>query len=300
MWVTVLLFCLVSVSQQHFPDVQNITEVLGLAELAANAYHSSLLQNTIGPFAWRNSTLEWMYVKSFGWNSTGRLRGHIYKHNEKSIVTIAFKGTSPGSKEDASEDNCIFGCCCSVASCSNNTCDLDLFLSDYVPKSYYTLALESYRSAKEEYPDSQIWFTGHSLGGMLAVTAGLAMCQPAVGFASPGDRLFAERTNISLACSDLVHHIGYYRDPIFTGTCGWLCRLAGFYIDAKCHLGKSCMFTDPKLNSADVYKHVVQDIAIDGPFSIRYHTINWFIDNVLSISETSPECFTESECVDSC
>lgn len=281
------------------PDITDIKEVLGLAELSANAYHSS-----VNSSSWRNTTGDWQWVATHGWDNTEKqqkvLRYHIFFHTSKPVTAIAYKGTSPGDKWDADEDNCLFSCCCSTKKCADNTCNIDEFNEEFLPNSYHFLTSESIKEAKTLDPSRQIWFTGHSLGAVVASTAALKYCEPSVGFSAPGDKMFATRVkDLSLDCDHLVHHVGYYHDPIFTGTCGWLCRWAGYNIDSKCHLGKTCEFDDDVDEPEVVLRNVANDISAYGPHWIRYHTINWFIDNILSKRPSLPQCDVEiSACSD--
>jgi putative lipase involved disintegration of autophagic bodies len=285
---------------QIVPDMKNSTLVLSLAELAYNAYHTYDPHRAHSSTSWRNSTLEWQYVSSIGWHDNTDPRGNVYTDVTDKVAVVAFKGTSPGSLSDSEQDNVCFSCCCS-RKCEKASCDLDSFNKEFVPRSYYQLAIESYRKTKLLLPDHQIWFVGHSLGAMVASTAALTLCEYSVGFASPGDKLFATRVDLPLECEQKIHHIGYHLDPLFKGECGLLCRLAGYYIDAKCHLGVTCTYNDTVTEPHVALRNSFHDVYETGfPWYIRYHTLAWLIDNILKDGRPVPDCVRETNCTESC
>ena len=54
------------------------------------------------------------------------------------------------------------------------------------------------------YPESNIWITGHSLGGALATLLGVSFGAPAVAFESPGDKLASTRLHLPQPVSKLL------------------------------------------------------------------------------------------------
>ena len=46
------------------------------------------------------------------------------------------------------------------------------------------------------YPNSNIWMTGHSLGGGLAALLGATFGAPTVAFESPAERLASQRLHL--------------------------------------------------------------------------------------------------------
>lgn len=51
------------------------------------------------------------------------------------------------------------------------------------------------------YPHSEIWLTGHSLGGALASLLGVTFGLPVVAFESPGEKMAASRLHLPMAVS---------------------------------------------------------------------------------------------------
>ena len=46
------------------------------------------------------------------------------------------------------------------------------------------------------YPEANIWFVGHSLGGALASLVGVTFGTPVVAFEAPGERRAAQRLHL--------------------------------------------------------------------------------------------------------
>lgn len=111
--------------------------------------------------------------------------------------------------------------CCSTPRQCNATCiETELASSAH----YYQAALEIYHTINEAFPSSNIWITGHSLGGALAALTGLTFASPTVTFCAPGDRMAARRLHLPqppgvTAEEQLVWHFGHTADPIYMGSC---------------------------------------------------------------------------------
>jgi len=118
---------------------------------------------------------------------------------------------------------------------------------------YYPAATDLYNNISYMYPRSQIWLTGHSLGGMMASLLGATFGVPAVAFESPGDRLAAQRLHVPLPPSAQnntdalvpVTHVYHTADALATGQCVGphsLCARTGFALETKCHIGQSIVY----------------------------------------------------------
>jgi len=308
LWAIILLSVI-----DALPDVTNKTTVLSLAELAANAYRYPEDRNTS---YWRNSTLQWEYMHSYGWKVDG-LRGHMFKHVQEDIIVISVKGTSLNSAKDKESANMICSCNCCYSNCTN-ACDRDRLLQS-LPNMYLSLLIKAYEEMRKNYSDYQFWFTGHSMGAVIAALAGVKTCNPAVGFSAPGEQLFADRIGLQHKCGDAlppIYHIGYYRDPIYVGNCGWLCSLAGYRMDSKCHHGYECTYKDSKDETPEtpeppdephgmmqrlMFNELDElDLSPLGSGMIYTHTINFLIDKVIKPADEVPKCFAEFNCTEKC
>ena len=101
----------------------------------------------------------------------------------------------------------MFSCCCAkvdytwhpICDCptNHNQCSQTCVNRQaHYGESYYDIAQDIYSAVRQSYPTSDIWFTGHSLGGSLATLLGLTNNLPAVAFEAPGELMFASRLNI--------------------------------------------------------------------------------------------------------
>lgn len=284
------------------PDVADKELVLSLAELAANAYHYPDKWNQT---VWRNSTDLFTYEYSYGWDVDG-LRGHIFKSRKDPVIVLSVKGTSLNSQKDKESANLICSCNCCFSNCTNQ-CDKERLVNS-LPNMYLSLLLIAFEDVKERYSDHSIWFTGHSMGSVIASLAAVKTCNPAVGFSAPGEQLFSDRIQLDHKCplehKKTIHHFGYYKDPIFVGNCGWLCTVAGYRMESKCHHGTECLYTDTEggeeeeefLDKDKVHKPE-QDL---GSGMIRTHTINFLIDKVIKKQDKVPICIPVQNCTETC
>jgi putative lipase involved disintegration of autophagic bodies len=118
--------------------------------------------------------------------------------------TAAFDGAGTSTK-DKINDNLLFSCCCAqqghllwrqVCQCATNTyqCDKNCLIRELMAEDqYYRATLDLYGNVTALYPSSNIWLTGHSLGGALSSLLGLTYGHPTVTFEAPPDALAAER-----------------------------------------------------------------------------------------------------------
>ncbi|KDN45252.1 alpha/beta-hydrolase [Tilletiaria anomala UBC 951] len=248
------------------PDVSHRPTLLALATMASQAYE--------------NRTDTWQgyggfnLSESFGWVEDG-IRGHLFTTEDNSTVVVAIKGTSaqflPGggdtAKRDKANDNLFFSCCCArvswtwtpVCDCyqgKGSRCGQTCLERALVEKSfYYQAATDLYNNVSYLYPDSQIWITGHSLGGALSSLIGMTFGVPTVTFEAPGERMAAMRLHLPLPpakepeespVSALpITHVYHNADPLAVGDCvGPLspCGQFGYAMESKCHAGKSIVY----------------------------------------------------------
>ncbi|KAL7409403.1 Alpha/Beta hydrolase protein [Mrakia frigida] len=262
------------------PDVEDRATLLSLAKMTSDAY---ILPDETGwyPIDGYNATVP------IGWDpNVDRLRGHIFTNADNSTVIIALKGTSAGllgrggptAKNDRINDNLLFCCCArvdfswsTVCGCyagsqkCGQTCVEKALIEESV---YYPIATNLYNNVTVMFPNSQIWLTGHSLGGGIAALLGTTFGVPVVAFESPGDKLAAARLHLPQPPGepgDGITHVFHTADPIPMGVCtGTLstCYAAGFALEAKCHQGKTILYdTVNKLGwSVDIRTHSIVQV----------------------------------------
>lgn len=201
------------------PDVSDVETLATLAKMANNAYSTprdgswyDLKNHTI------NGKTPWNLSASFGWEEDG-IRGHVFASSDdaKNII-IAIKGTSgfsggigaPTGRNDKLNDNLLFSCCCARVDWSWSTvcdcyvgspfkCNLTCVEDSLIEKSvYYPAATDLFNNITARFPTSQIWLTGHSLGGSLASLLSITFGVPCVTFEAPGDVMPARRLHLPL------------------------------------------------------------------------------------------------------
>ncbi|EST09891.1 Lipase, class 3 [Kalmanozyma brasiliensis GHG001] len=247
------------------PDVTDRITVLAFAKMASAAYS--------------NDTSDWDGMggfdptNSFGWEGDG-IRGHIFTTHDNDTIVVALKGTSnvflgggDTARRDKTNDNLLFSCCCARVSWSWSTvCDCYQGHGDrcgqtcveraLIEKSlYYPAITDLFNNISYAYPDSQVWITGHSLGGALSSLLGMTFGVPTITFQAPGERMAAMRLHLPLpparhpdespvAALPIVH-VYNNADPIATGQCngaGSICSNFGYAMESKCHSGKSIVY----------------------------------------------------------
>lgn len=300
-----------SLDELYGPDITEKETIVGLATMASNAYVKV------------PETEDWVDVvgglnesRRFGWEGNG-LRGHIFADQDNSTIIIAIKGTSPAlfdgagtTTSDKENDNLFFGCCCGagghilwrrVCECSTSafTCNQTCIVKALRMKNrYYEAALNLYANVTDLYPDSQIWVTGHSLGGAVSSLLGLTFGLPVVTFEAPGDALAAARLGLPAPPDSHpgapqsrkntgIYHIGHTADPIFMGTCNSamsVCTLGGYSFQSECHTGKVCVYDTVKDKGWRT--------------GIGYHQIRSVIEDVIEAYDSVAPCFSDSDCVD--
>ncbi|KAI9750590.1 MAG: putative lipase atg15 [Lichina confinis] len=293
------------------PNVTDKDTVLSLARMAADAYDFPPDTGN-----WKNVNGSFNYSVSFGWESDG-LRGHIFADEGNATIVIALKGTtsavfdSSGTEtNDKVNDNLFFSCCCGqqgnflwrqVCSCAsttytcNQTC-LGTALRE--ENRYYRAVLNLYSNVTELYPESNVWLTGHSLGGAVGAFLGLTYGLPTVSFEAPPDALAASRLGLPAPPGSYpgapqsrsltgAYHIGHTADPVYMGLCHGvtsLCALAGYAMESQCHTGLECIYDTVRDKGWGV--------------SVNYHRVHTVIDDVLKAYDAVPRCAPNMECVD--
>ncbi|KAH8683347.1 Alpha/Beta hydrolase protein [Tricladium varicosporioides] len=295
------------------PDVTDKETVLTFAQMAANAYVS-----VPGTGDWKdveggfNRTDD----KGFGWDSDG-LRGYLYADENNSTIVIGLKGTTLAiwdgdgtTTNDKENDNLFFSCCCgqqgstfyrTVCDCATGTytCNLSCLKTSLKKENrYYAAARSLYGNVTAMYPDSQVWMSGHSLGGAVSAMIGLTYGIPALTFEAVPDALPANRLGLPIPPGidpdrpgqrDFTgaFHFGNNADPIYMGTCNGAtasCSYAGYALESACHTGRECTFDVVNNNGTRV--------------SVISHKIIWMINNVIKQYYTMPECKFTPECYD--
>ncbi|GAB7324057.1 hypothetical protein MBLNU13_g07449t1 [Cladosporium sp. NU13] len=293
------------------PNVTDKETVLSFARMANNAY-----THEYGTGEWQDVGGGFNYTEDFGWEQDG-LRGHIFADKENKTVVIGLKGTSMAifdgaetTGNDKLNDNLFGSCCCAqgghygwkqVCDCMTDayTCNSTCLVKSLRQKShYYFAARDLYHNVTERYPDSDVWMSGHSLGGVVSSLLGLTYGLPVMTFEAYPDAMAAARLGLPTPPgyrigshqsrpSTGIHHYGHTADPIFMGTCNAatsLCTLAGYALQSQCHTGRTCIYD------------TVGDLGWRS--GIGTHRIVNVIKDVLEKYDTVPKCEEDVECQD--
>lgn len=293
------------------PNVSDHETVLSFARMSANAYVPER-----GTGDWNEVGTGFNYTDDFGWEADG-LRGHIFADETNGTIVIGLKGTSPAvfdgsdtTGNDKLNDNLFGSCCCGqggqylwkqVCDCmtSTYTCNNTCLVKSLREKSHYYWAVRDlYHNVTERYPNSDVWITGHSLGGVVSSLLGLTYGLPTVTFEAYPDALAASRLGLPVppgyrigshhSRANLgIYHFGHTADPIYMGSCNAassFCTLAGYAFQGLCHTGQTCVFD------------TVGDFG--WRVGIGTHKISNVIRDVLMKYETMPKCETDVECQD--
>ena len=300
-----------TVDRTSGPDTTDKPTVLSFARMAANAYETEPFKGD-----WQNATENFNHSEPFGWEMDG-LRGHIFADETNSTVVIAFKGTSMAvwdgagtTTNDKVNDNTFASCCCgegvhyswkTVCNCKTSafTCNSTCVVKNLRKKDhYYSAARNLYHNVTSRYPGSEVWLTGHSLGGVVSALLGLTYGCPVMTYEAYPDALAASRLGLPVPPgyrvgsyqprTDLgIYHYGHTADPVFTGTCDTAfstCSLAGYAMEGSCHTGNICQYD------------TVNDFGWRS--SARTHSILKVIENVLEKYDTVPTCEQDRDCSD--
>jgi lipase ATG15 len=300
-----------SVDDVPGPNVTDKDTILSLAHMAANAY-----VETPDKADWDDIGGPFNRTEDFGWEGDG-LRGHIWADENNSTIVIGLKGTSPAvfdgdgtTTNDKVNDNLFFSCCCAqqgpwtwhqVCDCAtgtyscNNTCVRQNLQDE---NRYYRAARELYANVTELYPESNVWLTGHSLGGAVSSMLGLTYGLPVVTFQAVPEALPVSRLGLPIppgSDPDFpqtrdytgAFHFGHTADPIYIGTCNGAtasCSFGGYALETACHTGHECVY----------------DVVADKGWRVGLgtHKIRVVIHDVLEKYDTVPECKYTPECRD--
>ncbi|KAK8192500.1 putative lipase atg15 [Zalaria obscura] len=293
------------------PNISDKETVITFARMAANAY---IL--TPGDGEWEDVEGGFNYTEDFGWEADG-LRGHIFADTENSTVVIGLKGTSlpvyPGADttgNDKMNDNLFGSCCCAqggqylwrqVCDCmtSTYTCNSSCLVKSLREKSHYYHAVQDlYHNVTARYPKSDVWLSGHSLGGVVSGLLGLTFGLPALTYETFPDALAASRLGLPTPPGYHIgshqarlhtgtYHFGHTADPIFMGTCNAassFCTIAGYAFQGQCHTGSTCVYD------------TVGDLG--WRVGIGTHKIHNVINDVLIKYDSVANCTQDIDCVD--
>jgi lipase ATG15 len=211
---------------------------------------------------------------------------------------------------DKLNDNLFASCCCGqqgaltwlqVCDCAtstftcNRTCVVQALRNE---SRYYTAARNLYTNITKDYPDSNVWLVGHSLGGTVSGLLGLTYGLPAVTFEAIPEALAAARLGLPQPPNSVPgshqtrlltgnFHFGHTADPIYMGACNGgfsFCSMAGYAFESQCHTGQRCVY----------------DVVGDKGWrlSMRTHSIRTVIDTVLKEYDEVADCAAEPECQD--
>lgn len=301
------------------PDIENRDSLVSLALIASNAYVRIPTDDDLKKKSDWTDLGDWDVDEehpdvNFGWLENG-LRGHVFVSNNSKTVVIGIKGTSgaglPGggsdetSSNDKTNDNLLFLCCCArvgymwttVCDCYEKTytCNQDCLEKELLRQDrYYQAVLDLYHNVTELYPpeETDIWVTGHSLGGALASLLGRTYGLPAVAFEAPGEMLATKRLHLPQPPGlprhlEHIWHIGNTADPIFMGVCNGAsssCSVAGYAMETACHTGKLCVY----------------DVIGDKGWHMNLlnHRIHTVIDDIILAYNETAKCVDQPPCKD--
>lgn len=198
---------------------------------------------------------------------------------------------------DKYNDNLYFSCCyykqsrlfddCKLCNATTKTscCKQCYIKSLSFEKNYFSDVKDIVERVKSEYNFDKynIYFTGHSLGGMLASIASMIYDKITITFETPGDVHYLRLINAPLP--DKIYHFGHNADPVFTGKCGIKCSVFGYNMNTKCHSGYTCSYDSKgKLG----YKE-----------SLLYHKSNYVLRHIVPYwKDEFPACVKLSNCTE--
>lgn len=141
-----------------------------------------------------------------------------------------------------------------------------------------------YNNISYNYPNSQIWVTGHSLGGALASLIGYTFGVPGITYEAPAERMAAKRLHLPMPPGSQkkgdgkaeryeppalpITHVFHNADPIPMGTCTGqtsLCGSAGYAMESVCHAGQVVLYNTTGLLgwSSNIGTHRIANLVDD-------------------------------------
>lgn len=301
------------------PNMKDKDTLVSLATISSNAYVKFPKDEN------EKNKLDWIDVGqwepdqenvdlNFGWEDIG-LRGHVFVSKDNKTVVIGIKGTSgaglPGGGSDETagndkdNDNLLFSCCCArvgymwttVCNCYEKTytCNQDCLEKELLREDkYYQAVLDLYRNVSAIYPPetTNVWVTGHSLGGALASLLGRTYGLPVVAFEAPGEMLATKRLHLPQPPGipkfmENIWHVGNTADPIYMGVCNGAsstCNVAGYAMETACHTGYQCVYD------------VVTDLG--WRVNLLNHRIHTVIDDIILAYNDTAQCIEQPPCRD--
>jgi lipase ATG15 len=238
------------------------------------------------------------------------IKGYLFTDESKQNSIIAIKGTSINLlsmlnntiHNDKYNDNLFFSCCFYkennifknyTGNCDNSLNSHSLTCNKYCYKDSLTYDFNYINSLNiivnnikkfVDFDNSNVVFTGHSLGGFLATIAGIKYNKQVITFDTPGSKHYFDLIQLDYTNKDKnIYNFGHTADSIMHGHCGTICKTWGYDIETECHIGNTCIYdSKKKLGYFD---------------SIRYHQLKWIIDYILPKWDTDfPECIYNKEC----
>lgn len=266
-------------------SVLTYDNVLNFAKMSNNAYYI-------------DSTKYWIPIPPYKWSDfqDEYIKGYIFSDTINKTYVISFKGTNilpyeETRKYDKYNDNLFFSCCFNNTNYNYNVSCTECNKRCYKEtlkdsNNYINIAKNMTQELQNiiDFSNNTIIFTGHSLGGAIATYMGMLYNKTVVTFQTPGEKHYIQNTEFiknNLHNEHQIYHFGHNNDPIFTGNCGWWCRMGGYYIQTYCHIGYVCKYNTK------------------GYSSLLKHRMSYVIDNIIQTwNGTLPKCEKQIDCND--
>lgn len=209
-------------------------------------------------------------LSKFGYENDG-LRVKVFEYD--GAVVMAFKGTTLSlmgveigktSRNDKLLDKVLYSRC----GRGDEGCRKQKVM-DFYEIGYFNDAIEILDAFRAIHNEGGFILTGHSLGGTLASLLGIKYGLPVIAFGSAGDAYIADVLGLYGTNNryENIIHIGMCNDTIFRGECSGpysLCRILGYNIETKCHVGRSFCMKDGTHNSLVYHSMDLMKRKIEG------------------------------------